>query len=162
MTDAHEKKEPALRLIILYKLVKGSVSLCVALLLYAAIVFHFEHELHDLAAAFHEHVTHAWALRVAELIVNAADRKHLLIAAVALTFDGTLTLVEGVGLQRGWWWAPWLVVAATSVFLPFEVVSLVHHIAIGRVLVFLANLAIVLYLARRTLEEHRRRHPRVA
>jgi uncharacterized membrane protein (DUF2068 family) len=157
VTEAHPK-EPALRLIILYKLIKGGLSFAAAMLLWLSIALHFEHEIHDIASALREHVVRAWAVQLAEILLEVSDRKHLEIAALALTMDSLLTLAEGVGLQRGWWWAPWLVVVATGGFLPFEVVSLVHHLAIGRILVFLANLAIVVYLARRTLLEHRRKH----
>jgi uncharacterized membrane protein (DUF2068 family) len=155
MSADHEKKETGLRLIILYKLVKGSLMLVAAIALSAAIALGFEDALRGLASTLQAHVTRAWAVRIAEQIVEVSDRKHLVLAACALSFDGAITLTEGIGLQRGWRWAPWLVVIVTGSLLPFEIVSLVRAVRIGRVLVFAVNLAIVVYLARRTLREHR-------
>jgi uncharacterized membrane protein (DUF2068 family) len=59
---------------------------------------------------------------------------------------------------RGYLWAPWLVVGATSLLLPVELVEIIRHVTLGRVGLFLANSAIVIYLARgawRAHQQHR-------
>ena len=59
--------------------------------------------------------------------------------------------------MHGHWWGPWLVVVATASLLPFEVVSFVRHPHVGRALILVVNLAIVAYLTRTALREHRER-----
>src|SRR5205814_1941162 len=66
------------------------------------------------------HVTRAWALQAATLIVVTGTSAHVKLAAAAAFGDAALSAVEGLALRWGKWWAPWLVVAATSVLLPWE------------------------------------------
>jgi uncharacterized membrane protein (DUF2068 family) len=96
-------------------------------------------------------------LRLADLVVEASSRRALKTIVVALLADGSLTLVEGWALFHGHWWGPWLVVVATGALLPLEVVSLVRHPRIVRLLLLLVNVAIVVYLARTALRERRER-----
>jgi uncharacterized membrane protein (DUF2068 family) len=46
---------------------------------------------------------------------------------------------------------------ATGSLLPFEVVALVRHFHVSRVLLFVVNLLIVGYLGRKALREHQER-----
>jgi len=48
-------------------------------------------------------------------------------------------------------------VIATSSLLPFEVVAIVRHRRVGRMVLFIANVAIVVYLARRAAKKYRAR-----
>lgn len=148
-------REPALKLIIGYKLVKGVASLLLAFALITALILGHTDGIHDLAQTLREHVARAWAVHLADAMLKATDPAHLAIVGAALGCDGLLTFVEGYGLYRGWRWAPWLVVFATGSLLPFEIVAIVRKVRFGRVVVFLVNLAIVVYLARRTLREVR-------
>jgi uncharacterized membrane protein (DUF2068 family) len=57
-----------------------------------------------------------------------------------------IELIEGVGLWLGRRWGEYFAMVATSVFLPYEVYDLTAKITVTRVLFFLINLALVLYL----------------
>jgi len=83
-----------------------------------------------------------------------AGEDHIVIA---LAFDGILSVIEGWALLRGRWWAPWLVVLATGSLLPFEFIAFARRLNPVRAAVLAANLAIVVYLARKALREHRKR-----
>ena len=80
------------------------------------------------------------------------ERRNLAVATAAIFLDGVAVMVEWYALRRGHAWGEWLVVGATSVFLPFEVVALVRRVHAGRVALFVLNLAIVLYLARHVMK----------
>jgi uncharacterized membrane protein (DUF2068 family) len=67
----------------------------------------------------------------------------VLVVAVAVIVDGTVTLVEGWALHGRYRWSRWLVVATTSSLLPIEVVTLVRHPSAGRVMLVLVNALIV-------------------
>ena len=55
---------------------------------------------------------------------------------------------EGTGLYLRKRWARWFTIGATSSLIPIEVYEIIREPHVVRVLVFLANVAIVVYLAR--------------
>lgn len=148
------RRERGLVLIIAYKLIKGGLWLVLAATILVMMQMGLGDRLLGLAAHLRLHA-HIWSLRLADLAVRASSRRALWTIEVALLADGTLTLVEAWALIHGQWWGPWLVVVATGSLLPFEVAALVRHPHAIRAVVFLVNLAIVVYLARKALREGR-------
>ena len=69
---------------------------------------------------------------------------HLLGAAVGAY--AILELVEAVGLWMAKRWAEYLTFLATAVFLPLEVYELTKSISVLKILAFVINVAIVVYL----------------
>ena len=155
-TIAAVRRDRGLVLIIAYKLTKGVLWMIFAI----AILVLMRMGLGDRLLGFARHLTlhaHPWSLALADLFVRASSRRALWTIAVALLADGTLTLVEGWALVHGRWWGAWLVVVATGSLLPFEIVACVRHPHVIRSVVFVVNVAIVVYLARKALREHRLR-----
>jgi uncharacterized membrane protein (DUF2068 family) len=156
---APKSSEVGLRLIIAYKLVKGSVQLVLAAVLLGAVELGTASEwLKDVVLFIRHHFASATSVKVAELLMSLATPRHLGLTALALALDGGLTLCEGVALRQRRWWGPWLVVVATGSLLPYEIVELVRFPRMGRLLLVVANALVVAYLARRALREHRARH----
>jgi uncharacterized membrane protein (DUF2068 family) len=150
------RRERGLVVIITYKLVKGVLWLVLA----ATIVVMMQMGLGDHLVGLARHLrlhAHPWSLALADLAVKASSRRSLWKIAFALVADGSLTLLEGWSLFHGRWWGPWLVVVATGSLLPVEVAALIHRPHLVRALIFLVNVAIVVYLARKALREHRER-----
>ncbi len=145
-----------IRLIVLYKLVKGAIEAAGALVLAAGPSLGIDQAIVRTALALQHHATRAWAVHLSQSLSVLSTPGHLRLAAVALSLDATLTLVEGWSLRRGHWWGPWLVVLATGALLPFEVVYLARRPRPGRLIVLLVNALIVGYLAWRVRVEHRR------
>jgi len=150
------KRERGLVLIIAYKLIKGILWFVIAAVLLVMMHMGLGAKLEGAAENLRHH-SQAWAIELAELLTRASTPRGLITIVVALFADGTLTLVEGWALIYGHWWGPWLVVVATGSLLPFEVVSFVRHPHVGRALILVVNLAIVVYLGRAALREHRAR-----
>ncbi len=142
------------RAIILYKTVKGVAELVGAAVLGLLLVFHETEGLHETATAIRHHVTAGWAVKLADLIMAGTSHHAIVITVVALTADGLLTGVEAWALERNHWWGPWLVVAASGVLLPVELLELVRKPRVGHVVILLLNVAMVVYLARKALHEH--------
>ena len=137
----------ALRLIILYKFVRGGAALVLALLVLVLALGHFGTPLANAVSGALHHLTHPWAHRAAEALMRALERPgYLYVAALALGVDGTFTLLEGAALARGAWWGPWLVVISTSMLLPPEIVALFRHASAVRAVILALNVAIVAYL----------------
>jgi uncharacterized membrane protein (DUF2068 family) len=154
-TPSAAKREAGLRLIILYKLAKAALGLGFAAVLWGLVLTGETDRVLDLVEAVRHHMTAAWALHLMDTIVSATDRHHVEFLAGALTMDGAFTLFEWFALHTGRPWGEWLVVVATASLVPFEVIAIVRHGRIGRVVLLLLNVAIVVYLARRAIRKHR-------
>lgn len=150
------KRERGLVLIIAYKLIKGALWFVIAAVLLVMMHAGLSGKLEGAAEQLRHH-SQAWAIELAELLTRASTPRGLETVTVALIADGALTLVEGWALIHGHWWGPWLVVVATGSLLPFEVVALARHPHLGRALILVVNVAIVGYLIRKAVREHRAR-----
>ena len=143
-----------LRAIIAYKAVKAVAEEVGALVLGVLLLFHETEGLHEFAAAIRHHVTGAWAVRLADLVMAGTSHHAIVITVIALTADGALTGVEGWALAKNRWWGPWLVVVASGSLLPFELFELYRKPRVGHLIILLLNAAIVVYLGRKALREH--------
>jgi uncharacterized membrane protein (DUF2068 family) len=151
-TIAGVKRERGVAIIIAYKLVKAGLWFALA----ATIVVMMQLGLGDKLLGLAQHLrlhAHPWSLALADLCVKASSRRSLWKITVALLADGSLTLLEGWSLLHGRWWGPWLVVAATGSLIPFEVLSIVRHVHLVRIVLLLVNVVIVVYLARKAIHE---------
>jgi len=81
---------------------------------------------------------------------------RLVELAVAAFAYAALFTTEGIGLLLGKQWAEWLTIVATTSFIPFEIVEVVHKVTVVRVSLLVANAAIVAYLIWRRVTLHRR------
>ena len=131
-----------LRAITIYKLARGAAEIVLAAALAALLLAGQAWQLSDLDAPWRGHLIGAWIAHLAML----ATPGRLWGLVGALLLDAAVAVLEGVSLSRRWWWGPWLVVATTSAALPFEVVALAWHPHAGRIVLLIANLAIVTYL----------------
>ena len=139
--------ETGLRIILLYKLVKGTLLVLASLLLTLAVLFGFASRFEDYAGMLHAHATRAWALHASELLSRLATLRWLRWSAVALALDGGINLVEAWALEKRHAWGPWVVVGVTGLFLPAELWELWRHPRPSRLSILLGNLAILVFLA---------------
>jgi uncharacterized membrane protein (DUF2068 family) len=149
------------RAILIYKAIKASAQISLALLLVVAWPLGLTERLQEVTTWLRDHATHGWAIRaaagLAEWLTAGDGKRRLEFTIVALGLDGMLTGIEAWALYRARWWGPWLVVAATGSLLPFEIYELFRRPQISRVVIFVINLAILVYLARRAWGERRER-----
>jgi uncharacterized membrane protein (DUF2068 family) len=75
-----------------------------------------------------------------------AGRGTLTLVAAGLLAYGLLELVEGVGLWLARRWAEYLTVVATAVFIPYEVHELLRSVTTTKLVAFLINVLVVIYL----------------
>ena len=143
--------DPALRLIVAYKLTRGGLSLLAAGVLGVLIARGGVPSLQTFARALHDHWTTGVSGKLAEWLLHILDVRHAWLAVIGLALDGLLTALEGWSLQRGYRWGYWLVVLVAAAFVPFELVSWARKPTVGRALILLANVAVAAYLARRIL-----------
>jgi uncharacterized membrane protein (DUF2068 family) len=151
------KRPLGLEAIIDYKLTKAVVELILGALLVIGLLRGPEAMSATFAQLILDHAAGAWALRAATLIVITGTSGHVKIAAAVAFGDAALSAVEGLGLRAGRWWAPWLVVAATGALIPVEIWELMRKPGPVRGGILVLNWAILVYLLRIALREHRER-----
>lgn len=78
--------------------------------------------------------------------VSKVDEHRLRQLSVGTFFYAVLFLCEGTGLALGKRWAEYLTIVSTASLLPIEVYELFAEPSGGKVVVLVANLAIVAYL----------------
>jgi uncharacterized membrane protein (DUF2068 family) len=77
----------------------------------------------------------------------SVDEKELRALSVGTFLYSALRLGEGIGLVLRKRWGEYLTVIATALFIPLEVWELARHFTWIKVAVFVANVAILIYLA---------------
>jgi uncharacterized membrane protein (DUF2068 family) len=70
----------------------------------------------------------------------------LVLLALAAAAYAVLEIIEGVGLWLLKRWGEYFAMVVTSVFLPYEIYDLTAKVTVLRLLAFLVNLALVIYL----------------
>jgi uncharacterized membrane protein (DUF2068 family) len=93
------------------------------------------------------------------LVYRFNDVRLWKIAVVATVYV-ILRFAEAFGLWYALPWAEWLAIAAGAIYIPFEVADLLRRVTSFRILVFLINVTIVLYLARLRVEASEKRRTR--
>jgi len=136
-----------LRLIIAYKSARAVLQLAAAVVLFAHASFSSSSLPLTWALETKRHLGHHFWDVVARAI--AASAHHLTAIAIGLTLDAGVALFEVFALVRGYRWSSWLVVATTSLPLPWEVLEIARHPHPSRFLLLILNLGIVAYLASR-------------
>ena len=89
--------------------------------------------------------------------LSASPGKKEIAAAVAFAY-GALFMTEGVGLWMEKVWAEYLTIIATASFIPFEIYEIVRQVSAFKIVILLANAAIVVYLIRRVRTQPRSGH----
>jgi uncharacterized membrane protein (DUF2068 family) len=134
-----------LRLIGLLKLAEGALVLGVAIG-----VLKLLH--HDVAATIADWVAAIKIHPLQQLIdqflakTGPIDDHRLKELSAGSFVYGAVRIVEGVGLLARLRWAEYLVVIATSLFIPLEIHELLRRATVPKAIVLALNLMIVLYL----------------
>jgi uncharacterized membrane protein (DUF2068 family) len=153
--DAPHHSDAGVRAIIAYKTIKGLAQLGLAAALLCLWPFGLAGRVQSAVQLLHAHATHMWARHLAGIVLGHASKRAMALLLLALAADGAFTTFEGFALRRGYAWAPWLVVSATSLLLPFELFELLEHPRLSRLIILLVNAAMAAYLARGALRERR-------
>ena len=86
----------------------------------------------------------AWLL---EKVLNVSART-LLFASLATAFYAVISAIEAVGLWFEREWARWLVVGVVAISIPFEIFEIAKGVSPAKLIVFVLNMVIFIYLIR--------------
>lgn len=116
---------------------------------------------HDVAEVF-RHWAHAVRVDPQNRYLHAVlfrltgiDDRRLREIEVGTFLYAALFATEGIGLVLRKRWAEYVTVVTTSLLLPVEVYEMVHRFRVAKLVVFLLNVAIVVYLVYRLVRDHR-------
>jgi len=158
-----DKKAPiGLRLIAAAKIAKGVTLAGLSLGVFGLV----HRDLEALALHFVQVARISPENHYVELVLEklgVVDPSTLRRLGILTAFDGSIQLVEGLGLWFGAWWAEYLVVVSTGLFVPEEFLGTMHRLSWLRFTVLLLNVAMFVYVAHLVLKRHlARRAARIA
>src|SRR5882762_7783461 len=149
-------QSPGLRLIAAFKIFKGLTLLAVGIgalkLLHKDMAAQTEQWIEVLRVDPHNHYIH-WVFEKLSIL----DARKLKELSVGTFFYSALFLTEGIGLALRKRWAEYFTIISTASLLPLEVYEIAKRADAARIVVLLANIAIVAYLVievRRTRPTH--------
>jgi uncharacterized membrane protein (DUF2068 family) len=149
------KGSRGLLLVAAYKLIKGIALLAVAIgalkLLHKDVAAEVAQWIDILRVDPHNH----YIQKLLEKL-GMVDDKKLKALSIGTFFYSALFLTEGIGLALRKRWAEYLTIVSTASLLPLEVYEIVRHVDFARIVVLLANIAIVVYLV---IEVRRKTNP---
>jgi uncharacterized membrane protein (DUF2068 family) len=145
-----------LLLVAAYKLIKGIGLLALAIgalrLLHKDVAAEIAQWLDALRVDPHNHYIQMLLEKL-----GMVDDKKLKALSIGTFFYSALFLTEGTGLALRKRWAEYLTIVSTASLLPLEVYEIVKRADAARIVVLVANIAIVVYLVievRRTRNIH--------
>ena len=144
----------AIRLIALFEALKGIVVLLAATGLLALV----HKDLNDLAARLVAHSHLNPASKYPHIFLDAVShlqQPRLMWLALGAAGYSALRLAEGYGLYHQRAWAEWLAALSGAVYLPFELIELVHKPTPLHAAVLAVNLVVVAIMARALVQRRR-------
>jgi uncharacterized membrane protein (DUF2068 family) len=90
-------------------------------------------------------------------LFSKLDSEKMKVGVGSLVY-ALLFLVEGYGLLRRRVWAEYLTIVITTSFIPLEVYELTHGKSTSKLIVLIANIAVVVYLVVRRWQAFHDKH----
>jgi uncharacterized membrane protein (DUF2068 family) len=141
----HPSQARVLRAVASVEFFKGSfvllMGVCALLLVHRDAWLYAE----SLLALLHINSDRRWAELFLDFADNITDARLWAAARIAFAYSA-LRYIEAYGLWRARAWAEWFAFISGTLLLPLEVRELMRGVTLLRSALFIANLAIVLYM----------------
>ena len=136
-----------LKFLALFEAAKGMLVLLVGAGLLALIHRNVQNEGADIVQFFHLNPARHYPEIFLKTLSNI-NNTNLWFLSVSAVLYVIIRMAEAYGLWHDRAWAIWFAVASGALFIPIEIFELYERITISRFLIFLANIALILYLSR--------------
>lgn len=136
----------------IYKFLKGLVLIALGVKLLTLLNRDVAEWFSDFVTRHHISPENHYAHLIIERLAGVNNQK-LVAFSVGSFLLAALELTEGIGLWLEKRWAEFLTVIATALFVPVELYEVVSHFTLIRLLILIANLFVVWYLATRLRDE---------
>jgi uncharacterized membrane protein (DUF2068 family) len=157
--SVHKKKAAGLYSIAVFKLGKGIVFLLVTWGIYALSDENLPQMLRDMLTAIRLNPEHQFFQGAFQKLAKITESNMLWVAGGTLAY-ACLAMVEGIGLFLRYFWAAYLAIAESAIFIPVEIYELSKTFTYGMLFLLGLNIFILVYLWRnrhrlfRHLHEH--------
>lgn len=156
LSEIEARHSFGLRVIAIYKAIK---TICLIFLAVMAFRLHKEQNFDHLVYLL-QHLplqdSSELRWRLVDLLERWGPSKFIAVGMVALAY-AAIFATEGTGLWLRKHWAEWFTVIATGSLVPLEMYEAVKDFTVLKLLALLANIAIVIYLARIAMQPRARR-----
>lgn len=140
-----KKRAPTLYAIIVFKLIKGSLFLFLALVAYSLSDNDLPQELRNVLEFLRINPDRQFLVKLAVSLGNLTEMKVVWTAVGTFVFS-LFSLTEGIGLLFRVSWAGWLAIGESAFFVPLEVLELSHRFTLWLTAILITNVLIVVYL----------------
>ena len=106
---------------------------------------------------FHVNPYHHYVGVFIDLIYRVSDIRLWKIAVVASLY-ALLRFVEAYGLWYALPWAEWLALVSGAIYIPFEIVDLIHRPTWIRLLIVVVNALVVMYMLHLRVQAAEKKH----
>jgi uncharacterized membrane protein (DUF2068 family) len=141
------KFKSGLKFLAFFEAAKGMLVLLVDAGLLTLIHRNVQYEGADIVQFFHLNPARHYPEIFLKTLSNI-NNTNLWFLSVSAVLYVIIRMAEAYGLWHDRAWAIWFAVASGALFIPIEISELYERITIPRFLVFLVNIALILYLSR--------------
>jgi uncharacterized membrane protein (DUF2068 family) len=134
-----------LKLLALFEAAKGILVLVVGAGILTLIHRNIQIEAMDIVQFFHLNPARRYPQIFLKTFSDINNTNLIFLSVLAIIYT-VIRMAEAYGLWHDRAWAIWFAVASTALFLPIEIFELYKRITIPRSLVFIVNIALILYL----------------
>jgi uncharacterized membrane protein (DUF2068 family) len=152
----HHKAPMGLRWVAIYEFTKGLLFLAIALGALSLVHKDVGDSAQDILRFFH--LDPAW--HYSKLFIEESSKftdTRLRLAALIAGIFAIIRIVDGYGLWHERPWAEWFAVISAAVYVPLEVYHLYRKPSVTSVVILVVNIAIIVYLGRILMANHKRR-----
>lgn len=152
----HRRQRQVLRAVALFEFFKGIFVVLMGIC--ALVLVHKDTWLlaESLLALLHISTDTRWAQWLLDFADSLTDANLWAAARIAFAY-AALRFTEAYGLWMGRTWAEWVALVSGSLLLPVEVRELFRGLTLWRIVLFVGNVAVVLYMLYVILENRRER-----
>ena len=145
MPDPHRRQRRVLRAVATFEFCKGVfvvlMGLCAIALVHKDLWLYAE----SLLVRLHINTDRRSAQLFLDFADSITDARLWAAARIAFAY-AALRFTEAYGLWKGRVWAEWVALVAGGLLLPMEVRQLMRGLTVFRIVLFIGNLAVVLYM----------------
>jgi uncharacterized membrane protein (DUF2068 family) len=147
------KAPVGLRLIAAMKIVKGAAMAGLALGVFGLVHKDLEETARHFVQVFRISPENRYVELALEKVgvIEPAELRRL---GILTAFDASIQLMEGLGLWFGAWWAEYLVVISTGLFIPEEAAVTVDHFSGLRLTILILNTLMFIYVFQLVFKRH--------
>ena len=153
---AAHKAPLGLRSVAVFEMIKGALFVVIGLSALFLIHRDVDQAAENIVRLLHLDPAWHYCKVFIDASAKVTDTRLRLIALVSLTL-AAIRFVEAYGLWHERAWAEWFAVISAGVFMPFEIHHFYHKPTLAGLVVFLVNIAIVIYLGILLSANHRRK-----